>query len=171
MREKLGVTFDMKKAQAVRLSETPAVLTLASPKQRSFSPVRWVVVPVIAALAGASLATVMIGRRNVEQRSGEYNEKGAAFGALTDQAGCMQEGFLRSRSATGSEINEFGLNASFTAACLRSSRPTTDFCSDIPALDPDEWMNAQCQKAEPERARPGCLKMLETKVAFCAITR
>ena len=130
-----------------------------------------IAIATIAALAGIFVVTAVMRQRSFEQRSGDYKAKGAAFGALTDQAGCMQEGFLRSRSAVGSEIAETGLNSSFTSACLRSSRPTVEFCNDIPTMDVDEWKDSQCRKAGLERSQPGCLKTLEAKIDFCAMTR
>ena len=115
--------------------------------------------------------TAALNKRNWEQRTVEYESKGAEFGKNSDQAGCIQEGLLRSRSAVGSEIAETGLNSTFTSACLHSSRPTVEFCNDIPSMDVDEWKDSQCRKAGLERAQPGCLKTLEAKIDFCATTR
>ena len=115
--------------------------------------------------------TAALNKRNWEQRTNEYESKGAEFGKNSDQAGCIQEGLLRSKSAIESEIAEAGLNSSFTSACLRSSRPTVEFCNDIPAVDLEEWKDAQCRKDGLERAQPGCLKMLEAKIDFCSMSR
>jgi heme exporter protein D len=144
---------------------------MTQPRLNLFSFLRWIAFVAAVLLVGVFLVNAVMNRRELGRKVSEFQAKGAEFGKLTDQAGCMQEGFLRSRSTTASEIAETDLNTSFATACLRSSRPTVDFCKDIPTLDLDEWKNAQCQKAGPERAQPGCLKMLEAKIDFCAATR
>lgn len=143
---------------------------MALPRRKLFWFLRWIGFVAAVSLIGVFLVNLVMNGRDLGRKIAEFKAKGAEFGTLTDQAGCMQEGFLRSRSATGSQIAETGLNTSFTSACLRSSRPTVDFCKDIPAVGLDEWKNAQCQKAGEERSQPDCLKMLEAKVDFCAMT-
>ena len=129
------------------------------------------IVLAIAVTGSFFAVTGALNKRYLDQRANEYESKGAEFGKNSDQAGCIQEGLLRSKSAIGSEIAEAGLNSSFTSACLRSSRPTVEFCNDIPAVDLEEWKDAQCRKDGLERAQPGCLKMLEAKIDFCARSR
>ncbi len=138
-------------------------------EEKPFSLAGWIAFAVIGALAAVFVVTAMMRQRTLEQRSDEYREKGAVFGALSDQAGCMQEGFLRSRALTAADAAETDLNTVFTAACLRSSLPTADFCRDLPALGLNEWKGAQCKDALQEAAHTGCLKVLEARIDFCAL--
>ena len=121
---------------------------------------------------GIVLAIVLVGsffvvkgalnKRYWEQRTNEYQSKGAEFGKNSDQAGCIQEGLLRSKSINASNVSDNALNDSFVDSCLRSSRPTVDFCKGL-----SMWVNAKCEKDGSDGSPSACLTILTSKAKFC----
>jgi len=126
---------------------------------------------------GIVLAIVLVGsffvvkgalnKRYWEQRTNEYESKGAEFGKNSDQAGCIQEGLLRSKSINASNVSDNALNDSFVDSCLRSSRPTVDFCKEVPKSGLAMWVNAKCEKDGSDGSPSGCLTILTSKAKFC----
>ena len=75
-----------------------------------------------------------------ENKQGEVD--GREFGKTTDQNGCMEKGFTLSLPNNSYDLS----NVSFINGCLKSSRPTPDFCEGVPFLLNRKWFDEQCQK-------------------------
>ena len=104
----------------------------------------------------------------------EYAAKkaeGAEFGKNTDQDGCMKEGLTRARKMTLFQITPVLVNEVFVQACLKSSRPTPDFCNGVPGywnLHTDEWENDQCERAGMDPLQTGCRSVFSARIDHCS---
>jgi hypothetical protein len=97
--------------------------------------------------------------------------EGLEFGKTTDQNGCIQEGLTRARRMTAFEITPGVANEAFVQTCLRSSRPTTDFCNGVPgywSLKTSEWGDDQCEKARMNPFQTGCKSVFSAQVSHCS---
>jgi hypothetical protein len=90
------------------------------------------------------------------QKRDQANVDGREFGKTTDQNGCIEKGFTLP--------NDFSNKMSFTSGCLRTSRPTTDFCKGVPYRDSD-WNDEQCKKAGDNK--DSCIQSFNAKQSFC----
>jgi hypothetical protein len=108
---------------------------------------------------------------SLEESTKEVEAEGREFGKATDNEGCINEGLRRSKSAT---ILDFGSGMSsmvFVEACLKSSRPTPDFCVGVPSfwsMQDSEWKIAECRKAGLDEAKTGCMHVFKVKHEFCS---
>ncbi|MFL6375286.1 MAG: hypothetical protein ACJ73D_11520 [Pyrinomonadaceae bacterium] len=132
-----------------------------------FSIVTGVIAVTLLAIAGYLTICNIQDRQYQKQNTADYMAKGAAFGQVSDQPGCIQEGMLRARATTAVAANYDGLTAYFVDSCLRSSRPTPDFCELVPSSDVAAWENVQCEKAGPDISQTVCLAVLDTQVKYC----
>ena len=81
---------------------------------------------------------------------------GREFGKTTDQNGCMEKGFALP--------NDFLNKMSFTSGCLRTSRPTPDFCKGVSYFE-RKWADEQCKKVGDNK--DSCIQAFDAKRHFC----
>jgi len=96
--------------------------------------------------------------------------EGRELGKTMDQAGCVKEGLARSKKMTRFEITRAVENQSFIEGCLKSSRPTSGFCNDLPSfwkLQDSDWADKQCRRAGQDSMRTGCVAVFEAQISFC----
>ena len=69
------------------------------------------------------------------------------FGETADEAACLKETLARSKDK--SAITAVASNTIFLGTCLKKSRPTPGFCSDVPSSEDKEavksWVKNKCQ--------------------------
>ncbi|MEP7074229.1 MAG: hypothetical protein ABI878_00350 [Acidobacteriota bacterium] len=69
--------------------------------------------------------------------------EGDAFGKGTDQSSCMQKGFSLPEPKDSFDIS----NEEFVHACLKSSRPSPNFCEGVQFKFDQKWFQKQCDGA------------------------
>ncbi len=89
-------------------------------------------------------------------RNDQTNLNGREFGKTTDQNGCMQKGFTLP--------GDFLRQSFFISGCLRISRPTPDFCNEVPDFN-DKWAGEQCEKVGDNK--DSCVWTFKAKQSFC----
>lgn len=94
--------------------------------------------------------------RKRDQAEIDGRKYGREFGKTTDQNGCMEKGVALP--------NGFFKKWSFTSGCLRTSRPSPDFCKDVPGYD-YKWGDEQCKKVGDNK--DSCIQAFYSKQFFC----
>ena len=101
------------------------------------------------------------------------DDGGRAFGATTDQQGCLIEGLRRGKSMSDDRLGRFA-NGTFVQGCLEASTPVENFCVGVPDVtDRDaqsKWANAECQKAG-QSGNAGCLQVYNEKHTYCGFPK
>lgn len=108
--------------------------------------------------------------KDFDRKAEEWTNKGQEFGKSTDQAGCLKEGLSRSKSASFLNIFESSNNTYFVSGCLKTSRPTPNFCDGVPSISNPahfEWEKEECRKNGLDPVKTGCLLVLDEKVNIC----
>lgn len=93
-------------------------------------------------------------------------EEGKNFGKTTDQNGCLEQGFLRMADIKKPTIFQLAVNGSFVEECLRISKPSSNFCQDVPKLLYRDWINEQCEKIG-KKDDYVCFDVIDEKRSFC----
>lgn len=103
--------------------------------------------------------------------------QGKEFGASTDQQGCVSESL---RQFAEFKENNFLVRlqqlhiSKFTEGCLTASRPTKDFCENVPKpgrfLSSEEWGIKKCKAAGLNYEGP-CTAIFVEVVKTCALTK
>ena len=97
--------------------------------------------------------------------------EGLEYAKTTDQQGCMNEGMNRSKSIGLIDFNGALALTAFVDACLKNSRPTTDFCEGVPSfwsMKESEWGSELCRKAGIDPEKTGCVHVTKRKHQFCS---
>ena len=113
------------------------------------------VVAIIAVLlvGGVVVGGVVWWSRNKDKLMGRAKEvvtEGRDFGRNTDNQGCVDETVSRYKKEPG--IGTLIATSIFSRACLDASRPTANFCNDVPT--PTEftrtasWRAEQCRRVD-----------------------
>lgn len=108
--------------------------------------------------------------KEFQEYSKEYDkalEDGRYFGKTTDQYGCLQFGISRMSEIKNPTINQLAVTDLFVSECLRTSKPTPDFCTNVPKVVVKDWINDQCKLIGREN-EPGCHVAFDTKTTYCA---
>lgn len=71
--------------------------------------------------------------------------EGRGFGETTDQNGCIERGLSWLGDVKDPSIKQVTLNGRFVNECLRSSKPSPNFCKGVPKLVDREWKSEQCR--------------------------
>ncbi len=96
-------------------------------------------------------------------------QEGTEFGMNSDQHGCLDKAFKRVREHPGLSAS-IG-NNNFLDACLKTARPTADFCDPVPVdgginiFATEDWRNTYCLHAGIDN--PVCAHMLIVLVVHC----
>jgi hypothetical protein len=83
---------------------------------------------------------------------------GIAFGKTTDQNGCLEKGFTLEEKDTSFDLS----NHYFLEKCLKTSRPTPNFCDGVPFFSGGKWEDEECKKIGRETVACG-LAMYEKR--------
>jgi hypothetical protein len=100
------------------------------------------------------------GYKKHAQKVEQAEVDGREFGKTTDQNGCMEKGFLR--DAAG---ESFYMGVAFVEECLKSSKPTPDFCDGVPYGADLKWEVEECKKVGHNRE--SCFHAFVAKGSFC----
>jgi hypothetical protein len=110
---------------------------------------------------------------NYRKSVAEKEIEGANFGKTTDEAGCLSEGLKRSENITlVSPMVDQAKLEHFVKGCLPVSRPTKDFCEQVPADYAlpviEHWKSRKCLEAGLGEASSGCDYVFEQQINFCS---
>ena len=100
-----------------------------------------------------------------EQYSAVLRE-GSDFGKTTDQNGCLRQGLLRMNDVENPTLDQLSLNGRFVNECLDVSRPSPDFCKNVPKVIVRDWIGEQCRLIG--RSDSVCYVVFDEKTTFCA---
>jgi hypothetical protein len=115
---------------------------------------------VVATLVGGFLYIDKKTRDGIEATE-KVRAAGTEVGKTTDEAGCIEKTFNLEPPFTG-----FDSSRMFVRECLRSSRPTPDFCNGVPPpLSNLSWEDAECQRIG--RDTPLCRAAFSGKMWHC----
>lgn len=122
----------------------------------------------VALIAVIFLASWLIGDGGLE----ESRIQGTDFGKTTDYAGCQAQGISRIRNLSVFEITESVKAQYFVKGCLETSRPSADFCRDVPTemqdiWARDGWKDEQCEKLGWTEMSPNCRAVMRARLEFC----
>lgn len=86
----------------------------------------------------------------------------------SDNQGCVDESVARYKKEPG--FSAVISNSLFTRACLEASRPTPEFCSDVPKatefMRSAEWRKSQCSRVDLA-SDSYCPQMFQPVQEFC----
>src|SRR5688572_20608130 len=94
-------------------------------------------------------------------------EEGNKFGKTTDQNGCLKQGLLRMADVKEPTINQLASNGRFVNECLDTSKPSPDFCKDVPKVIVRDWIHKQCELIGSKNDAV-CYVVFDEKTTFCA---
>lgn len=124
-------------------------------------------------VVGGILALVFLISRMVDNTGFEESKaEGAEFGKAIDNAACQEEGLARAARLGIFEITENVKNEYFTEGCLETSRPTRNFCRNLPTEIQDiwndhDWKDAECEKLGLKNKNLQCRSVLKARLDFC----
>jgi hypothetical protein len=102
-----------------------------------------------------------------DDRYDAVTKEGKAFGAQTDDRGCLTEAFHRNRAQPDFESTLS--NEEFLRQCLRSARATENFCSIVPASalqkHLSQWREDRCAEANVNTTT--CPMLLVNVITHC----
>lgn len=121
----------------------------------------------IVGLIGAGYLWWVRNRDALRTNARETAAEGRAFGQNSDNQGCADETFSRYKKEPGffSSVNY----AQFMKACLEVSRPTPNFCDDVPVgklTEMIKWRESQCSHYDVPNDQK-CAQLLTSLVVFC----
>jgi hypothetical protein len=96
--------------------------------------------------------------------------EGREFGKKTDETGCMNEGLARAKGMKAWEVSSNVDNQAFVEECLKSSRPITGFCDNVPSvwkLKDNDLEREQCEKVGMDVFQTGCTAVFHARLSFC----
>lgn len=135
----------------------------------------------IIVIAGGAAAFLLVGLLAVvffvawvvDDTEMEQNRiQGTEFGKTTDYAGCQAEGVTRIRDLSPFQVTE-SVNAQyFVKGCLETSRPSPNFCENVPTemqdiWAGDDWKDGECKKLGWTEMSPNCRAVLRARLDFC----
>jgi hypothetical protein len=97
---------------------------------------------------------------------------GTEFGKTTDYAGCQAAGVERIKNLSLFQVSE-SVNAQyFVRGCLETSRPSPDFCENVPTemqdiWAGDSWKDGECARLGWTEMNPNCRAVLRARLDFC----
>lgn len=94
--------------------------------------------------------------------------EGKEFGKTTDQEGCIKRGLSWLGDEENPSIKQLALNGHFVNECLRSSKPSPNFCKGVPKmLESDrKWKKEQCSMVGRDDLT--CDVVFDEKKSYCA---
>ena len=102
--------------------------------------------------------------------------EGTHFGKTTDYNGCQAEGISRIRNLGLFDVNESVEAQYFVKGCLETSRPSADFCKNVPTegrdiLSGDSWKDERCSEFGWKEMSPNCRAVMRARLDFCATNK
>jgi hypothetical protein len=105
------------------------------------------VVLLVIGVVGVGVFYVMKNKDAWMARAKEVAEEGKNFGQGTDNQGCVDEGIGRYKKDPG--MTSVLANTIFMRTCLETSRPTPNFCDEVPKstefMKSADWRLKQCR--------------------------
>jgi len=126
---------------------------------------------IVVLVVGAVVAGVYWVSRNKDAwlaKGKATMSEGRDFGRSTDNQGCVDESISRYKKdrGFGSAIG----NSLFMRACLGASRPTTNFCADVPKatefIKSAQWRVEQCRRINLS-SDSYCQQLFQPVQEFC----
>jgi hypothetical protein len=101
-------------------------------------------------------------------RAKEVAAEGKSFGEGTDNQGCVDESLGRYKKDPG--LTSVISNTVFMRTCLEASRPTPNFCDEVPRsmefMKSAEWRVKQCRQAGLQ-SDSNCQNLFAPVQQFC----
>ncbi len=88
---------------------------------------------------------------------------GTEYGKTTDQNGCMEKAYALEIPKDSFDLS----NDYFIKACLKSSRPTANFCDGVPLMLDRDWFKNQCSTVGHNT--DACIDAFRAKRDFCRL--
>src|SRR6266853_3950362 len=130
-----------------------------------------VAIIIVLLVVGVIVGGVVWWSRNKDKllaRGKEVMSEGRDFGRNSDNQGCVDESISRYKKEPG-----FGSalsNSIFMQSCLDSSRPTPNFCTEVPKatefMKSAQWRVDQCRKIDLS-SDSYCQQLFEPVQQFC----
>ncbi len=116
----------------------------------------------------AFLGYYFVDQEGVEKSS----QEGTEFGKTTDNLGCQTKVVSIVKQVRDIELNETLKARYFFGSCLKTSRPTPNFCDRVPSdwtdiLNDDKGKEAECEKLGL-RGSNACHQVMKEKLDYCA---
>jgi len=92
--------------------------------------------------------------------------EGKEFGKTTDQNGCIKRGLSWLGEVKNPSLKQVTLNGRFVNECLRSSKPSPNFCNGVPNMLDREWKKEQCSLVGRDDLT--CDVVFDEKKSYCA---
>ena len=126
---------------------------MKSAKSTKFKILVWIGITVVCLFVFAAIIIVGFVNTSYDEEHQKGKTEGTDFGKTTDQAGCIQEGLIRSKTIPQNfeNIIKFKMTylGEFEDYCLPASRPTANFCQQVPISFDEaayDWASEQCHK-------------------------
>lgn len=98
--------------------------------------------------------------------------EGAEFGKTTDNLGCQTKVISSIKTLSPIDITGGMKTQYFFEKCLESSRPSPNFCSNVPSeisdiINDDKWKDAECERLGFRETPLPCRNVIKAKMSFC----
>jgi hypothetical protein len=127
-----------------------------------------IVVLLIIGVVGAGVFWWMRNKDALMSRAKEVVAEGRDFGSHSDNQGCVDEGLTRYKKEPG--FTAVLSNTIFMNACLEASRPTPNFCENVPGpaeiRKSVQWRVDECRRANLTEDRY-CQQLFQPVQQFC----
>ena len=127
-----------------------------------------VIIVLVVAVIGVGVYWWSRNKDALISKGKEQIEQGQQFGRGTDNQGCVDQAIVRYKKQKDF-ANAVGSNL-FLSACLRTSRPTPDFCVQVPKqtefIKSAQWRREQCFVRELE-TDTYCQQLFSSVQQFC----
>src|ERR1700686_2100792 len=130
-----------------------------------------VAIIVVLLVVGVVVGGVVWWSRNKDKLMGRAKEvmtEGREYGRNTDNQGCVDESISRYKKEPG--MGSVISNSIFMQMCLDNSRPTPNFCADVPKatefMKSAQWRVEQCRKIDLS-SDSYCQQLFQPIQQFC----
>ena len=143
---------------------------MSKEKQPKSSPIKLILGVVVAFLLISLSIFIFVGLKYFTS-SRELSRQGLEYGRGKDNRACLDEA-LRRYVPYQNPIDQVS-NVSFVSSCLIASKPTKDFCVDVPEFSvlyqkpEQDWAEAKCKEHGLEGQ--GCVRLFIQVIAYCRV--
>lgn len=154
--------------------ESPAMESISSGKPRMKTSTKVIIgsvgavlliglVGVVGIIGGSYYVFRKIDDPELVKKRESAKRVGAEFGKSTDQDGCMEKAYILDPPKDSFDLS----NHYFVKACLKSSRPTANFCAGVPLMLDRDWFKTQCSTVGHNT--DACIDAFTAKRDFCRL--